>query len=184
LRKKSKEFQLLNDDFWQTNESRLSVLQNEYPLNLNALLHQQFTGNTLKILLHTSDRFAMWHSVESRVPFTDDHDLSEYIMAQHAAYKIKNGVSKTILREATKPFLHPDIYNRKDKIGYASPEKIWLLQHAEHWKTYLTDDMNEFYDVAYLRKNWTILIENTAPNETHKIWRMLNLAIWRKVFNL
>jgi asparagine synthase (glutamine-hydrolysing) len=184
LRKKSKEFQLLNDDFWQTNESRLSVLQNEYPLNLNALLHQQFTGNTLKILLHTSDRFAMWHSVESRVPFTDDHNLSEYIMSQSAAYKIKNGISKTILREATKPFLHPDIYNRKDKIGYASPEKIWLLQHATHWKTYLTDDMNEFYDVAYLRDNWTELIEKTAPNETHKIWRLLNFAIWRKVFNL
>ena len=184
LRQKNIEFQLLNNDFWHENKARLSVLTNENSTSLNALLHRDFTGNTLKILLHTSDRFAMWHSVESRVPFTDDHDLVEYIMAQSAAFKIRNGTSKLLLREAAKPFLPAEIYNRKDKIGYASPEKNWLLQHAEHWKTYLTDDMNEFYDVAYLKKNWTNIIQKIPVGETHKIWRMLNLAIWRSVFKL
>ena len=103
-------------------------------------------------------------------------------MAQPAVFKIRNGTSKVLLREAVKPFLPADIYNRTDKIGYASPEKQWLLQHAEHWKALLTDDMNEFYDVAYLRKNWQTMVENTAVGETHKIWRLLNLSIWKQGF--
>jgi asparagine synthase (glutamine-hydrolysing) len=159
LRHKNTAFQLLNNDFWDENKVRLRILTDKNPTGLNQVLHSDFTGNTLKILLHTSDRFAMWHSVESRVPFTDDHDLVEYIMAQPAAFKIRNGTSKQLLREAAKPFLPTEIYQR-------------------------TDDMNEFYDVAYLKKNWTIIVQKSNTGETHKIWRLLNLAIWRSVFKL
>ena len=69
----------------------------------------------------------MAHSIETRVPFLD-HNLVTYILALPPEYKIRNGVTKWVLRKALGDLLPKLIRERTDKIGFATPEKQWLTQ--------------------------------------------------------
>ena len=60
----------------------------------------------------------MQHSIESRTPFSDDIHLIEAAFSLPANYKIKNGWSKYILREAIKGVVPEAIRLRKDKKGF------------------------------------------------------------------
>lgn len=71
------------------------------------------------------DRTEMAHSVEARTPFLD-HKLTEYVNALPPSMKIKyekdegRFTEKYILREASKPFITGELYERK-KHPYSAP---------------------------------------------------------------
>ncbi|MEY4926857.1 MAG: asparagine synthase, partial [Bacteroidota bacterium] len=183
-KKSNAEYRLMRPDFWQNNLNRLDLLRNERPLQLNTLLHQQYTGGMLKLLLRTSDRNSMWHSIEMRTPFADSHKLAEYVMQLPASYKIRNGISKHLLREAAQSYLPDAIYNRTDKIGFAPPEQEWLIALLPEIEPYLRKSLPDFMDTDELIKNWKTIATNTPGADTRRLWRILNFAVWRQVFNL
>ncbi|KAL8685406.1 MAG: hypothetical protein Q9224_005828 [Gallowayella concinna] len=79
------------------------------------------------ILTNLTDRTEMSHSVEGRVPFLDHH-LMEYVNNLPPSVKIRYDptsdtlTEKWILREASKPFITQEIYERK-KHPYTAPVK-------------------------------------------------------------
>ncbi len=75
-------------------------------------------------LTHYEDRNAMAFSLETRLPFLD-HRLVNFALSLRPEYKIRNGWSKYILREAF-PELPESIKWRRDKQGFIIPEKQWL----------------------------------------------------------
>lgn len=75
-------------------------------------------------LTHYEDRNAMAFSMEMRLPFLD-HRLVNFALSLPAEYKIRNGWSKYILREAFHE-LPDSIRWRPDKKGFIIPEKRWL----------------------------------------------------------
>ncbi|MCB0193440.1 MAG: asparagine synthase (glutamine-hydrolyzing) [Anaerolineae bacterium] len=70
------------------------------------------------------DKMSMAHSIEARVPFLDHH-LWEFCAALPAHYKLKRGVEKHLLRQATKTIL-PEATRTRRKKGLASPYAHWL----------------------------------------------------------
>jgi len=105
----------------------------QYPyrhyFNLNRDLYEAVFGGKLQHLLRLADRNAMAHSVEVRLPYLS-HLLVEYAFALPAAYKIKNGFTKNILRNAFDNDLPSSIIWRKNKIGYEAPQQDWLMHPA------------------------------------------------------
>ena len=79
--------------------------------------------------LHSEDRNSMLFSIESRLPFLDHH-LVEYCIGLPSAYKIKEGYTKAVLREAITELPEP-IKNRKDKMGFVAPDAIWMIQNKD-----------------------------------------------------
>lgn len=71
------------------------------------------------------DRTEMAHSIEARTPFLD-HKLTEYINNLPPSVKLRYDSStgrfteKWILREAARPFISPELYERK-KVAYTAP---------------------------------------------------------------
>ncbi|KAI7571990.1 hypothetical protein KC343_g1080 [Hortaea werneckii] len=69
----------------------------------------------------------MAHSIEARTPFLDHH-LTDYVNQLPPSMKLrwmaeeKRFVEKWVLREASKPFITPELYNRK-KHPYSAPTK-------------------------------------------------------------
>jgi asparagine synthase (glutamine-hydrolysing) len=179
-----KEFSLINQEFWSKYQSRLSELKNKFSFQLNHLLYQQYTGEGLKVLLRTGDRNSMNFSVESRVPFADHYPLIDYVFQIPSVYKIKNNQNKYLLREAMKPFLPTKIYQRKDKLGFVAPDKIWLQHSKNLFQNNLTQGLDDFYDSKMLLKNWDYLLSNTPSQATNRIYRMIQFAIWKKTFGL
>jgi len=80
----------------------------------------------LRPFLKCEDRASMWHSVESRTPFSDDPNLINFAFTIPGIMKIKDGVSKSILRDAFADVLPRQILERYDKKGFETPASIWL----------------------------------------------------------
>jgi asparagine synthase (glutamine-hydrolysing) len=89
------------------------------------------TNNTLRVngmmeaLLRYADRNSMAFSREVRLPFLN-HQLVEFVYSLPSTYKIHNGWTKYLLRKSYEGLLPNEITWRKDKIGYAPPEKQWM----------------------------------------------------------
>jgi asparagine synthase (glutamine-hydrolysing) len=95
------------------------------PRRLGAMLSAQTTATNLPMLLHFEDRSSMAHGIEARVPFLD-HPLVEHAIALGDAHKIEGTETKLILRRAMGGLLPSSISERKDKIGFATPERRWF----------------------------------------------------------
>ncbi len=88
---------------------------------------QQLMYSSIPYQLHSEDRNSMLFAIESRLPFLD-HRLVEYITGLPDQFKIRNGFSKYILRAAL-PELPPAVRWRKDKLGFAAPDKEWVYEN-------------------------------------------------------
>ena len=80
-------------------------------------------------LNHYEDRNSMAFSLEMRIPFLD-HRLVNFALSLKPEYKIRNGWSKYILREAV-PELPNSIRWRRDKQGFTIPEAYWLRNELQ-----------------------------------------------------
>ena len=126
------------------------------PSRFNSLAELQkyeIEKNTLLPLLHIEDRNSMAHSIESRLPFLD-YRMVEFCINIPAEQKIRGTNTKYLLREAMKSFLPPEVYNRRDKIGFATPleEKyfgfsrefnefaIGYIKKSTFWNMHLLDE--------------------------------------------
>ena len=76
---------------------------NKFEDDLNNYLYQAFRLTSLPGLLHYEDRNSMAFSLETRLPFLD-YRLVEYIFSLPSEQKIKDGVTKVILRNAMKGY--------------------------------------------------------------------------------
>ena len=179
-----KDLHYLNSDFLQENKSQLSINNQNKGNSLNALLADEFCNTRLKIYLKCEDRCSMWHSVESRTPFADDINLIEYGFQIPASYKIHNGVSKYILREAAKKYIPETIKNRKDKMGYTIPQNQWISEIKDQIKPLFDDDLKDYMNVKSVQKDYQQLFDIAEQPENSRIFKFISFAIWKKQFKL
>lgn len=92
---------------------------------LNDILYFSTMQHGLQELLRYSDRNAMAHGREVRLPFLNA-ELVEFIFSLPSRYKINNGYTKAILRKLMDDKLPQNIVWRKDKVGYEPPQKQWM----------------------------------------------------------
>ncbi|KAK0255430.1 hypothetical protein LTS09_009452 [Friedmanniomyces endolithicus] len=105
---------------------------------LHSALYVWSKGNLPNIFLTClGDRTEMAHSIEARTPFLD-HRLPEYVNALPPSVKLRwsperrRFVEKWVLREASKPFITQELYERK-KHPYSAPTRyprggpLWRL---------------------------------------------------------
>lgn len=91
-----------------------------------AQLRTALTRVGLPSLLRHGDRNAMHFSIESRVPFLD-RALSEFVLGLPEEWLIgPDGTSKRILRDAIRGLVPDAVVERRDKVGFATPEFHWL----------------------------------------------------------
>jgi asparagine synthase (glutamine-hydrolysing) len=149
---------------------------------LNQLLYEMLTETSLPALLRYADRNSMAFSREVRLPFLD-HRLVEYLFAIPAEQKIDGATTKVVLRNATREILPEEIRNRKDKLGFAPPESIWLRGPLREW----ADDV--LSSAQFRQRGWADLRAldrvraRFAKGESalHTvIWRWLSLETWAR----
>ena len=104
-------------------------LGGEKPGTVQELSLSQLTSTSIPKLLHWEDRDSMAHSIEARVPFLD-YRLVELAISLPEEFKLHEGVTKRVLREAMQGVLPEKIRLRRDKLGFATPGEIWIREHA------------------------------------------------------
>jgi asparagine synthase (glutamine-hydrolysing) len=150
------------------------------------LLHRMLTTdiNTYLLeLLMKQDQMSMAASIESRVPFLD-HELVEFSAKIPSQYSIRGLAGKLILKKAVKDLLPHSIIYRK-KMGFPTPWERWLkgaqLDAIERMLLAPRSmDRGLFRRQAVER----IFAEhrNVTRDHSNRIWRLLNLEIWQRIF--
>src|SRR5204862_2029704 len=96
-----------------------------FPDRLRRQLHLVLTRRGLPELLRYEDRNSMAHSLEARVPFLD-HRLVELAFSLDGAELIHRGETKSVLRRSLSDLLPPEVRDRRDKLGFVTPEARFL----------------------------------------------------------
>ncbi|MGH7455197.1 MAG: asparagine synthetase B family protein, partial [bacterium] len=171
----------LSRDFLERHRHRraelsLRYFQDPFHDHLYALL----TRFSLPSLLRYEDRNAMAFSIEARVPFLD-YRLVEYAFSLPANQKIKGGMTKAILRAALRDILPEPVRMRTDKMGFVTPESLWLSNHLKGWMREIVSSSSfrrrGYFDAP---KIWQALEAHTAGKRdwSYQAWRWLNLELW------
>lgn len=149
---------------------------------VTSLRHSQTVGGLQSLLRHV-DRNAMHWSVENRVPFLTV-DLAEFALSLPEDYLVsKNGETKAVFRAAMRGIVPNSILDRRDKIGFASPEANWLKMNKDE----IIKKMNSISYKPFLKDQNLIKFvdrELTADlNNSEQIWRILNFTRWYQLNN-
>lgn len=90
----------------------------------------QLAHTSLPMQLHWEDRDSMAHSVESRAPFLDVN-LVEYLYGLPDHFRYAQGETKRVLRTAMRQTVPDTILDRRDKMGFVTPESIWVKNQGK-----------------------------------------------------
>ncbi|MCH7398629.1 asparagine synthase (glutamine-hydrolyzing) [Belliella sp. DSM 107340] len=148
------------------------------------LLHQ-INNSGINQILHYEDVSAMNQSIEIRSPFMD-YRLMEFAFSIPIEYKFSKGVTKKIQRDTIGKDLPKGIVNDRNKIGFKTPF-LDYLKSDEKFKSYVSSILNSdsfnskhIWDAEKIRRQFN----NIESNESFPYWRILNLEVWAKSYNI
>lgn len=170
---------VINKNFLKENRHNKDYVNNINFKDCFELHRTELFYSNLGPLLRYEDRDSMAFSIETRVPFLD-YKLVEKEMQIPVDLKIKDGWTKNILRQSMKDDMEQEVVYRKNKLGFAAPQKDWLNElNEEYIDGYLSNmKTKKYFNVENIKK---IFKEKT--NDEFR-WKFLSLEIWMKLFNV
>lgn len=171
-----------NTGFYNFQLQKLSSKNNRIESKLNKIYSTRFS--ILRSILHSVDRVSMSNSIETRVPFLD-HELVEFILSLPIQYKINDGIRKSILRDSLVNYIPNEIYNRRDKMGFASPEKKWM---STELKPTFLEGLSDAAELPFVNRKLISSeinkINKNKKNIDQSLIRLFNLKKWVDIFNV
>ena len=133
---------------------------------------KSLTISPLPALLRYEDRNSMAHGIESRLPFLD-HRIVDFCFSLPINYIMQGGGRKPLLVEAMKGIVPDVILQRKDKVPYATPEKIWMKK-----------DKNIFEEMAHHADSnlRDVGIDTWQNKGSSNLWRKISAGMWLEAF--
>jgi asparagine synthase (glutamine-hydrolysing) len=128
----------------------------------------------------------MAHSIESRVPFLTP-SLVDAVLELPEDYILgADGTTKAVFRDAMRGIVPDAILDRRDKIGFATPEASWLAALRPWVEAVLTSDAARrvrALDLAAVKDEWDALARGEARFD-FRFWRWINVVRWAEVFDV
>lgn len=130
----------------------------------------------LPSLLHLEDRVSMALSIESRVPFLDNH-LVEFLATVPPEQKVRGLEPKYLLRQVASKLLPEEVWARRDKCNFRVPDNFWGSKQMK--------DLTEEILIApeSLRRGiFRPDILKKACQYGDITWPLVNVELWFKIF--
>lgn len=130
-------------------------------------------------LLRHGDRNSMRFSIESRVPFLTP-DFVNLLLSMPEDFLIsQKGETKHVFRAAMRGIVPDDVLNRKEKIGFATPEKDLLKGMEDTIKEWLKQNLNlPFLNQRKVLKEFEGVMSG-KKNYSSQVWRWVNFTRWK-----
>ena len=151
--------------------------------SLSAALYLDYKTYLPDDILMLSDRMAMAHSLEIRVPFAD-HVLLEQVFPLPDRLKVGLGKAKRLLRRALRERL-PDAHFRAPKRGFVGPTASWLRHEL---RGVIEDELSEarirrlgFFEPATVTG---LMRDHFARrhNREGMLWELLCFSVWHRTY--
>ncbi|MCL1879623.1 MAG: asparagine synthase C-terminal domain-containing protein, partial [Actinomycetia bacterium] len=130
------------------------------------------------------DRSAMRFSLEGRLPFANK-DLVRYIWSMSDDALIKGGWNKHMLRDAMLPYLPREVLNRRNKIGFSTPEVEWFGMLKDKFLEIFESESfaaRPYFNVGTVRQAFRAFYDGKGDATTLAFWRLLHLELWLRRF--
>lgn len=150
-------------------------------------LYISFHQTVLPTLLRNYDRYSMARGVEIRMPFMD-HRLVSLAFSLPWQSKIRNGYTKSIVRDAVANLMPKDVTYRKTKIGFNAPMVDWFQGPMQPFFTQAITDESFFacnlINPHEVKEEVETVIQNPTANffEAERAWKKISPYFWEKGF--
>ena len=169
-------FNVLNELNVELNRSVPLISTDGKGIRVKEFLREAVSNQPLPVLLRHGDRNSMRWSIESRVPFLTT-DFADYLFSLPENFlTCDKAKTKKLLREAMRGIVPDIILDRKDKIGFKTPENV-ILKSIE---PIIADSLYNlgkipFIDVSKLEKEVNYSFDKGLKSKT-RIWNIFNLS--------
>ncbi|MFV8373874.1 asparagine synthase (glutamine-hydrolyzing) [Flavobacterium sp. LB1P71] len=155
---------------------------------VDAILNKQYRDlfyTKIPRALRFNDRISMLFSTELREPFLD-YRLVEFAFSLPLDFKIKNGITKFVLREIASEYLADDLIFAP-KRPLQTPQREWLADDLKKWVVdcFLTIEKSKYglwFDKRELEKELLLYFEGTIQSSFH-IWQCISLCEMMQTVN-
>lgn len=159
-----------------------AAYENRYSTALENHVAAYLQTHSLPALLHHEDRSSMAFSIEARLPYLDAR-LVDCLWKWPARLKLRDGVSKYVMREAMKGLIPEKVRTRRDKMGFATPQDSWLRetwrQELESLFSSVACAQREYWDPIRLQQSYRRYCAGELDIGT-SIWRCVTLELWHQ----
>jgi asparagine synthase (glutamine-hydrolysing) len=160
----------------------------EYPFHsyLKNRTYQDLTRETAPCCLRAEDRQTAAFGLENFLPFFD-HRLVEFMFRVPGVYKIRDGVTKHLLRVAMKGTLPEETRTRIKKTGWNAPAHQWFAASCRaplvdllHSQAFRERGIYNPSVVETLLTDHLEIVASGQPRENHMMffWQLVNLELW------
>jgi asparagine synthase (glutamine-hydrolysing) len=148
--------------------------------------YQDIFRETAPCCLRAEDRDCVAFGLEHADPFFD-HRLVEFMFRVPGQMKIRDGVTKRLLREAMCGILPEETRTRIKKTGWNAPAHLWFTGAARAQlldlvasRVFRERGIYNIEEVTRLIREHEEIVASDARRENHMmfLWQMVNLEIW------
>ncbi|PIW31000.1 MAG: asparagine synthase (glutamine-hydrolyzing) [Rhodospirillales bacterium CG15_BIG_FIL_POST_REV_8_21_14_020_66_15] len=146
-------------------------------------LAESLQSRVLPALLRYQDRNSMSYAVESRVPFLIP-ELADFVYSLPEECLISGrGETKSVFRAAMRGLVPDAILDRRDKIGFITPQDAWLRESGGWLRTLIDSDAARAVpalDHGVLARRVDALMTDGGPIP-QQVWLAANLIRWSEI---
>jgi asparagine synthase (glutamine-hydrolysing) len=150
---------------------------------LNKLMYIEFNNQLPNDLMIKNERMTMAHSIEARVPFTDN-DLVRFLSTMPVNYKMKGMRKKHLMRSAMEGLLPEEIINKK-KVGMEMPYSKWFCTELREFTDEVISEkkLNNtgLFNGKEVRRLWDEH-QNMKVDHGRFFWGLLSYMLWYDMY--
>ena len=136
-------------------------------------------------ILHNLDRKTMAFSVEARDPFLD-YRLVEDIYKMPFDHKIRNGMTKAVLRDGMSGIIPDKVRNRTTKLAFDAPVERWMNEDRSVYRKELEsslEKLGKMFDTDRILR-WYDGRHRLSVRDCNIVWRILITGRWIEMFGV
>lgn len=167
-------------------ENKQPYMKHPYDSYLKNRTYQDIFYETVPCSVRAQLRNANYYNIDNFLPFLD-YRLVEFMFKVPNKFKIKNGITKILLRKSMKNILPNETRNRIKKTGWNAPAHLWFSQSSLNFlmdlvnsKKFKERGIYNIKNVNNIINEHLNIIKNNQIKDNHMmfLWQLVNLEIW------